>query len=50
MNFKKFILKIVFNCIYFDDIIKLEDFNLDIILIDDNILIDLLEFVMELDI
>ena len=50
MNFKNFILKIVFNRIYFDDITKLEDFDLDIILIDDNILIDILEFIMELDI
>ena len=44
MNFKKFVLKIVLKIKnYFDDIIKLEDFNLDNILIDkkshENILI-----------
>ena len=43
MNLIKFVLKIVRACYYFDDIIKLEDFDIDSILIDikshENILI-----------
>ena len=35
MNFKNFVLKIV-SVIIFDDIIKLEDFDLDNILLDKN--------------
>ena len=36
MNFKKFVLKI--KCCYFDDIIKMEDFDFDNVLIDKKII------------
>ena len=48
MNFKKFVLKFATSYYYFDDIIKLEDFDIDNILIDEksheNILIYSISF------